>query len=137
MSLPAGSDSDLRFGLSGAPGSAFCILTSGDAVAPTSPSNPCFGLDSGVQSVTLDGLRCVVQNTRRHGGRVADADGNVGETNNPWGGEGAPELGLAVAFGGFLPGQTSFWQVIHRDDPTASCMRGLNTTQAVEVIFGP
>ncbi len=30
-----------------------------------------------------------------------------------------------------------FFQVINRDDPLLSCMRGLNTSQAVEVTFAP
>ncbi len=137
VSLPSGITTDLRFGITGAPGNAFCILNSGDAVAPGNAANPCFGMDSGAQSATFDGLRCAIQNTRRHGGRAADANGDVGVTNNPWGGEAGPPVGLAVAGGGFLAGQTRFFQVINRDDPLSSCMRGLNTSQAIEVTFTP
>lgn len=137
VSLPAGSTTDLRFGLSGAPPNAFCILNSGDAVAPGNPTNPCFGLDSGAQAVAFDGLRCAITNTRRHGGRSADALGEVGVTNSPWGGEGGPPAGLAVAFGGFASGQTRYFQVINRDDATMVCMRGLNTSQAAEITFTP
>lgn len=137
VSLPSGSLTDLRFGLSFAPPSSFCILNSGDALAPTNPANPCFGFDTGAQSVSFDGIRCAVQNTQRHGGRSADVNGDVGVTNNPWGGEGPPAAGLAVAFGGFMAGQTRYFQVIHRDDPLLVCMRGLNTSQAVQVNFTP
>ncbi len=137
VSLPSGSTTDLRFALSGAPATAFCILNSGDAVAPTNMANPCFGLDSGAQSSAFDGLRCAVMNTRRHGGRSADVNGDVGVTNNPWGGEGAPAVGLANAGAGFVAGQTRYFQVIHRDDPLAICGRGLNTSQSVEVTFTP
>ncbi len=137
VSLPTMSTSDLRFALSDAPANAFCILNSGDSIAPGGMANPCFGLGSGVQAASFDGLRCAVMNTRRHGGRSADASGNVGVTNNPWGGEGGPPVGLAIAGGGFLSGQTRFFQVIHRDDPLLSCMRGLNTSQAVQVTFTP
>ena len=34
-------------------------------------------------------------------------------------------------------GQTRFFQLINRDDVLAVCMRGLNTSQAVEVTFAP
>ncbi len=137
VTLPTGDTTDLRFALSGAPASAFCILNSGDNVAPQGMANPCFGLGSGTQASTFDGLRCAVQNTLRHGGRSADINGEVGVTNNPWGGEGGPPVGLAVAGLGFSAGQTRYFQVIHRDDPLAVCTRGLNTTQAVEVTFTP
>lgn len=137
VSLALGATTDLRFHLIGAPASAFCILNSGDAVAPQSMANPCFGANSGAQSMSFDGLRCAVQNTQRHGGRAADANGDVGISNNPWGGEGAPPLGLAQAFGGFSAGQSRYYQVINRDDPLLNCMRGLNTSQSVEVTFTP
>lgn len=137
VSLPAGSMSDLRFSLSGAPSAAFCILNSGDALAPTNGANMCFGQDSGTQAAAFDGLRCAVVNTRRHGGRSADTNGEVGATNSPWGGEGGPPVGIAQAGGGFASGQTRYFQVIHRDDALLSCQRGLNTTQAIEVTFEP
>ncbi len=134
VSLPAGSNADLRFSLSGAPANAFCILNAGDAVAPQNIANPCFGANSGVQAIVYDGLRCVIENTRRHGGRSADFNGDVGVTNNPWGGEGGPNIGIAAA-GSYIAGQTRFFQVVNRDDVTLSCMRGLNTSQAIEVTF--
>ncbi len=137
VSLPSMSTTDLRFGYSGAPGNAFCILNSGDAVAPGGMANPCFGLNTGAQATVFDGLRCAIMNTRRHGGRSADGNGDVGVTNNPWGGEGGPPVGIANAGAGFTAGQTRYFQVINRDDPLLSCMRGLNTSQAVEITFEP
>jgi len=137
VSLPINDTTDLRFELNGAPPSAFCILNSGDGLAPGNMANPCFGLGSGAQAAAFDGLRCAITNTRRHGGRSADAMGNVGVTNNPWGGEGGPPVGIAVAGSGFVSGQTRFFQVINRDDALLSCMRGLNTSQSVEVTFTP
>lgn len=137
VSLPAGSNDDLRFSLSGVPPLGFCILNSGDGVAPTNMANPCFGVSTGVPSMSFDGLRCAVINTRRHGGRSADGNGNVGNTTSPWGGEGNPPIGIAQAGGGFPAGQTRFFQVIYRDDALLSCMRGLNTTQAIEISFTP
>ncbi len=136
VSLPFGSSSDLSFGLVGAPPSAFCLLTSGAAVAPQGIANPCFGLNSGIRSVLFDGLRCAVQSTRRHAVRAAAMDGTVGYTTSAWGGTSNPQAGLAQA-AGFNSGQTRYFQVIHRDDPLAVCMRGLNTSQAVEVTFTP
>lgn len=52
-------------------------------------------------------------------------------------GGGGPPVGIANAGGGFAIGQTRFFQIINRDDPLASCMRALNTSQAVEVTFTP
>jgi len=137
VSLAPLSMNDLRFSLSDAPANAFCVLQSGDAVAPGNTGNPCFGMDSGLQSLGHDGLRCAIMNTRRHGGRPADANGDVGVTTNPWGGEGGPSAGIAQAGSGFAAGQTRFFQVTHRENSGLVCMRGLNTSQAVEVLFVP
>lgn len=136
VSLPMGATFDLRFSLAGAPPTAFCILNSGSAAAPQSLANPCFGLNSGSLAVSFDGLRCAVQNTQRHGGRPADVNGDVGISTNPWGGEAGPFPGIG-AVAGFLPGQVRYFQVIHRDDPLQVCMRALNTSQTVRVIFTP
>ncbi len=132
----SGSTNDLRFALTGAPPSVLAILTSGDALAPTGAGHPCFGLNSGIPAMQFDGLRCAVVNTRRHGGRATDANGAVGETNNPWGGEGAPTSGIA-SVASFTNGQTRYFQAIHRDDPLLGCMRALNTSQALEIQFTP
>lgn len=133
--LPSGDTTDLRFELTNGPPTAFCVLQSGAAVAPQNMANPCFGLNSGVNSPDRDGLRCAVQGTRRHGGRSADANGDVGLTNNGWGGQSGPPAGIANAGGSFVPGQTRHFQVTYRDDPMAVCMRGLNTTQSVRLTF--
>lgn len=141
VSLPSGSTTDLRFDLDGAPANAFCVLLSGHGVAPANMASPCFGLQSGSQAADRDGLRCVVAAgappVTRHGGRSADANGEVGMTNNPWGGSGGPPVGIAQQGAGFSAGQTRYFQVTHREDPLAQCMRGLNTSQAVEVLFTP
>lgn len=137
VTLGAGLTTDLRFGASGLPPIAFSILNSGDSIAPQNMSNPCFGLDSGATSAFYDGLRCAVGNTRRHGGRSSDSMGDIGLTNNPWGGEGGPPAGIAASAGGFSAGQTRNFQLIHRDDPLLGCQRGLNTSQAAAVTFTP
>ncbi len=137
VSMPPNVTGDLRFGMSGAPAFAFCILNSGNGCAPGGMANPCFGMNSGIQAFQFDGLRCAIQSTRRHGGRAADPGGWIGVTNNPWGGEGGPPVGIANAGLGFVAGQTRFFQVINRDDPLAQCQRGLNTSQAIEVTFEP
>ena len=136
VSLPSGDTTDLRFGTTGQPANAFGVLLSGDAVAPTNMANPCFGLNSGTQAFDRDGLRCAVGTNLRHGGRTSDANGEVGVTTNPWGGEGNPAVGIAGQ-AGFVAGQTRYFQLTHRDDPLLVCMRGLNTSQAVEVTFEP
>ncbi len=135
VSQPFFSNLDVRFELTGAPPNAFCILNSGDGVAPGNMANPCFGLGSGAQAAAFDGLRCAIVNTRRHGGRSADASGEI-RLASAWGGPGMPHSGIAVA-SGFSAGQTRIFQVINRDDPLLGCMRGLNTTQGIGVTFTP
>lgn len=124
---------DLRFSAEGLPPESFSTLVSGSMTAPRNPTNPCFGFPSGILSPSLDGFRCVVGDLRRHGGRVADFRGRIGDLTTPWGGEGAPPLGILTA-AGFAAGQTRHFQATYRDDQTLSCMRGLNTTQAIRVI---
>ncbi len=130
------STHDLRISVTGAPPTSFCRLVSGSAVAPGGMANPCFGLNSGVQSVHFDGLRCAISGILRHGGRSADANGEIGASGDAWGGEGAPNIGLARQHG-FSAGQSHFFQMVNRDFPNLSCMTGLNTTQAVEITFTP
>ncbi len=137
VNLLPGDTSDLRFSVTNARPNTICLLTSGDSVAPTNSMHPCFGNNSGIQANSFDGLRCAAANTRRHGGRASDANGDVGITNAPWGGEAGPSAGIAVAGRGFSGGQTRFFQVIHRDDPLLQCMRGLNTSQSLRVVFTP
>ena len=141
--LPSGSASvtamdpdDLRFEMAGGTPSSFAVLTSGNAIAPGNAMNPCFGMDSGVQSAVLDGLRCAVQSTQRHGGRPVAADGTVGVSTNGWGGASGPPTGLADQ-GGFTAGQTRHYQVFYRELPGQVCLTEQNTTQAVTVTFEP
>jgi len=134
--IPSVTGDNLRFELTGAPPTAFCILNSGDAVAPGNMANPCFGMASGAQAMQFDGLRCAIMNTQRHGGRAADGLGQVGITNNGWGPPSGPPAGL-VGQGGFAAGQTRAFQVINRDDALLSCMRGLNTSQSVSYTILP
>lgn len=139
VSLGAGDPTDLRLTLTGAPPNAFCVMLSGDAVAPANMANPCFGMNSGAQAADRDGLRCAVQNTLRHGGRSANVAGEVVDSAGPsrvWGGEAQPNAGIAGQ-AGFVAGQTRYFQLNHRDDAMQVCMRGLNTSQAIEVTFEP
>jgi len=136
IGVPSVSADSLRFEMFGLPSNAFSVLTSGDAVAPGNSNHFCFGLDTGLLSVSFDGLRCAVMNTRRHGGRAADSLGRVGVTSNGWGPPNGPPIGL-IGQGGFVAGQTRFYQATHRDNSMFVCGRGLNTSQAVEVTFLP
>ena len=121
----------------GAVPTSFAVLTSGDAVAPQNAANPCFGLNSGVQAAVLDGLRCAVQSTQRHGGRPVAADGTVGMgLTNGWGPPNGPPGGLANQ-GGFVAGDTRFYQVFYRELPGTVCLTEQNTTQAEGVTFTP
>ena len=140
-SLPTGpgTTTDLRFHLDGAPPLTFGVLVSGDAVAPTGPMNFCTPLNSGIPGIDRDGLRCAVMNTFRHGGRSANAMGEVNDASGPsrvWGGEAQPHGGIFTQ-GGFTAGQTRYFQVTHREDPAFVCGFSLNTSQAVEVTFTP
>jgi len=128
------SSDTLRFEMTGAPGSAFAVLVSGNNLAPNNSNNPCFGFGSGLQSLEFDGLRCAVGSIRRHGGRAANALGEVGTTGPGWGTPNNPQVGL-IAQGGFSSGQTRYFQAIYREDSMAGCGRGLNTSQAVGTTF--
>jgi len=139
VSLSPGVSTDLRLTIEGAPAGALCVMQSGDAVAPQNMMNLCFGLDSGVQSMDRDGLRCAVQATKRHGSRSADGMGMIMDSAGPsrvWGGEAQPNGGI-FAQGGFVAGQTRFFQVNYRENVALVCMRGLNSSQAVQVTFVP
>lgn len=136
VSLPPNICTDLRFSITGAPPFAQGVLLSGSALAPSNMANPCFGTNNGVQSLMSDGLRCAVMNILRHGNRPADQNGDIGVAGNPFGGEGAQPAGIA-ANSGFISGQVRYFQLTHREDIAAGCMRGLNSSQAIEVTFTP
>lgn len=135
-SVTAADPGDLRFELSGAVPNSFAVLVSGASLAPTNPMNPCFGLGSGVQSVVLDGLRCAVGSTLRHGGRPVDAAGEVGTTNNGWGGASGPPGGIA-AQAGFTAGTTRHFQAFYRELPSTVCGTEQNTSHSIEITFTP
>lgn len=111
------------------PPTAVAILTSGSALAPTNMANPCFGLDSGARSIHFDGLRCAVQGVRRHDLRVSDASGAIGLTTEGWGTQPISN------FPPLMSGQTRHFQVVYRDSVGVLCASGLNTTQAISILF--
>ncbi len=119
----------------GNPGT-FAVLVSGDNRLPTNTASPCFYLGSGSLAATLDGLRCMGGNFRRHGTRPIDANGAVGVTTPGWGGMDGPAVGL-IAHGGSVAGQTRHWQSFYREDNALGCNTGLNTTQGVSATFAP
>ena len=123
---------DLRFEGSGAPAAASAVLTSGNSLAPANAANPCFGLNSGISSVNLDGLRCAVQGVLRHGVRPTDLNGEIGVLTNGWG---TPN-GF-FQFSVFTAGSTKHFQIIHRDTESAVCQTGQNSSQAQSVTFTP
>ena len=65
-----------------------------------------------------------------------DANGQVGLTNNGWGGANGPNPNIPSQ-GGFVAGQTRYFQVFYRTDETLGCQSGQNTTQAIAVTFEP
>lgn len=142
-SVSAPDPEDLAFLGTGMTPLSFAVLVSGDAVAPQNPQNPCFGEDSGVQSIALDGLRCAVGNVLRHGGRPVSAAGHVGDRSQSalglgvdgWGG--ATGAQAIVALAGFVPGQTRFFQAFYRELPGTSCLTEQNTSQALQLTFQP
>jgi len=134
--LPSMSGDTLRFEAQGGNPSSFSVLASADNRLPNNSGNGCFGLDSGVQSVDHDGLRCVGGGFRRHGCRAFDANGAIGTTNAGWGGTDAPAIGL-IARGAFSAGQTRNYQLFYRENGALGCGTGLNTTNAVGLTFLP
>lgn len=126
--------SDLCFRMVNAAPSSFAVLLSGTAQAPANMANPCFTQNpgSGVLALSFDGLRCVVQNVLRHGGRPVDVNGEVGGLGNPWG-----FCSAGFPNSAFVAGQTRHFQSVYRDLDTAVCMRGLNTTQGTSISFTP
>ncbi len=123
----------LRFQVTDANTSTFGVLTSGVNQLPA--MGPC-PVGSGIQSTTLDGLRCIGGGLVRHGTRATDANGDAGVTNNGWGPPSGPAGGL-LAQGGFASGQTRHFQCFYRESAALVCMTGQNTTNAVTVVVGP
>ena len=129
---PSITSASLRFEAAGAPPNTSSVLTSGNALAPANAANPCFGLNSGLQAVALDGLRCAVQGVLRHGVRPSAANGTIGAMTNGWG---TPN-GF-FNFSAFTAGATKHFQIVHRDDLATTCMTGQNTSQAITTTFTP
>ena len=125
-----------RIEVVGATPQTFGVLTVGDNALPQNPQNPCTGSDSGVLSSVLDGLRCVGGNFGRVGARATDSNGSIGVTNAGWGLPDGPQGGLLEGAGYGL-GQTRRFQVFYRDNASAVCLTGQNTTQAVAITLEP
>lgn len=130
------SADSLRFELLDAVSFTFAVLVSGANRLPNNPVNPCFGLDSGIPSLAFDGLRCIGGGTTRHGTRPTNGDGDAGVTTAGWGPPNGPAGGL-IAFNGFVSGQTRHFQAIYREDLSAVCGTGQNTSQGVTVTVAP
>lgn len=130
------SGDTLRFELSDAVPSTFGVLVSADNALPQNAAHPCFGLDSGLPSVVLDGLRCVGGSVQRHGARAIDAAGSIGATTPGWGPPDGPASGL-VAQGAFVAGQTRRFQAFFRENAALVCQTGQNTSDARRVTFLP
>ena len=124
----------LRMEVEGMNPNTFGVLVSAGILLPQNPVVPC-PTGSGVQSVLLDGLRCVGGALFRHAARGSDANGDVGETTPGWGPPNGPPQGL-VAQGGFVMGQTVHFQVFYREFGDLVCQTGQNTTNAITVVVG-
>lgn len=111
---------------------AFAVLASAESRLPNRTTNPCFGQDTGVESTTFDGVRCIGGDFQRHGGRPTDSSGGVGITNQPWGAPAATPILSA-----FIVGQTRHFQVMYRQSQSVLCGTGLNTTNAMTVLVLP
>ncbi|MEM7517047.1 MAG: hypothetical protein AAF368_09020, partial [Planctomycetota bacterium] len=127
--VPSVAQDSLSFSGGGFSPSSFAILASGAARLPQNAANPCFGLDSGIPSVLLDGLRCAGSSVLRHGTRATDA---TGSTLAGWG-----ATNSILGASGFTAGQTRHFQSFYRVDPATGCGRGQNTTQGVTVVMQP
>lgn len=132
------TDDTLRFTAVGFPNGSNALLMSGTSVHPANPMHACFGLESGIQSMFFDGLRCLAGNIRRHGLRTANASGEIGlvSNSNGWGPPDNPAGGL-IAHAGFVPGETVNFQVIYRTVHSQGCGTGKNTSQVVRLTIQP
>ena len=133
VSTPADT---LHFDVVGANPSTFAVLLSGANRQTNNVLNPCYWQNpgSGVQSSSLDGLRCIGGDVQRHGSRQTDANGDVGFTTAGWGPPNNPVAGIGVAYG-FVAGQTRYFQVFYREQVTLGCQTGQNTTNGIMVTF--
>lgn len=123
----------LRFEMKGGTASTFGILAAGVTRLPM--AGACLP-GSGVVSPPLDGLRCIGGSLLRMGTRMTNAMGDIGVSTPGWGPPNGPPGGL-IAGGAFLAGTARQFQVFYREDITLGCMRGQNTSSAVQVVFTP
>lgn len=125
---------DLGFRMFRATPTTAAVLTSGTAVTPGNPANPCATQNpgSGILSTEFDGLRCVASGVLRHGLRPVGLDGATGLTTDPWGGP-----SNFFNFEAFVAGETRHFQAIYRETQGLGCGMGLNTTQRVTLEFTP
>ena len=131
---PSQSTNSLSFRISSAGSNAFALLVSGASALPASPSNPCFGLDSGIgigSTPAMDGLRCVGVNLIRH--RVRPLSG----TQTVWGAAAFPPAEDIVAEGGYVAGEQRYFQIFYRTNPATQCGTGINTSNGLRVLFRP
>ena len=100
---------------------SFAVLISGGNTM-TQSGCPATG---GMQSMMMDGLRCVGGNVMRHGVRPTDSDG---ETGTPW-----IVTPNEVPNGAPIAGQTIYVQAVYRESMTGGCFTGQNTTNALAI----
>ncbi len=127
------SGDTLRFEVVGATLSTFGVLASGTTRLPV--AGACLP-GSGVASALLDGLRCVGGSVLRHGARPTNGVGSIGDTTAGWGPPNGPPGGL-LANNAWVACTTRQFMVFYRESILLGCMRGQNTTNAVQVTFLP
>ncbi|MEM7516675.1 MAG: choice-of-anchor E domain-containing protein, partial [Planctomycetota bacterium] len=131
---PDASNDTWRFEVTGAASFTFAFLGSGLNALPN--MGPC-PRGSGIQSSSLDGLRCMGGMALRHGARSTSFNGDIGTGlagpgENGWGAPDGPTGGL-IAANAFVIGQTRHFMVTYRTDQNFGCFTGLNTTNGVSV----
>ncbi len=130
---PSVSADTLSFSGQGLAMTSTAILESGAMQSPVSGNTAC-PCGSGLAQPLLDGLRCIATGILRHGTRATDA---AGSTVNPWGPPGGPAGGL-LGQGGFVAGQTRYFQIFYRVNPAFACNgQGQSTSQGVAVTILP
>ena len=113
---------------------SFAILVTGTTRLPAAGVCP---PGSGIAAFNLDGLRCIGGNQLRYASRPTDANGDVGVTNAGWGPPSGPPGGLLAPPLYNVPCLATQWQVLYRENAALICMKGINTTQGVQVITQP
>lgn len=131
--VPSLAADTLRFQVRNAGALSFASVNSAVNALPN--MGPC-PAGSGILSSVLDGRRCIGGNLIRHGARPTDAEGNAGFTTNGWGPPNGPINGL-LAQAGFAAGQTRHFQCFYRQEATAGCGTGQNTSNGVTVVAVP